>query len=136
MRNLFWAGLLVGFSFLWAQEESRHREGMAPPLPKPAPKPAQNRPTLPRAEIMMEMISGTLLDKNEQAIANARIWFVHKATGKVLGETRSDVSGSYAIAVPRVDTVILRVSVDGKAFMEKEYSFDLLLSSTEITFEP
>lgn len=85
---------------------------------------------------MMEMISGTLLDKNEQAIANARIWIVHKSTGKVLGETRSDASGSYAIAVPRVDTVILRVSVDGKAFMEKEYSFDSLLSSTEITFEP
>ncbi len=136
MRGLFWVGLLVGFSFLWAQEESRHREGMAPPPPKPAPKPAQNRPTLPREEVMMEMISGTLLDKNEQAIANARIWIVHKSTGKVLGETRSDASGSYAIAVPRVDTVILRVSVDGKAFMEKEYSFDSLLSSTEITFEP
>jgi len=134
MRNPFWVGLLVGFSFLWAQEESRHREGIAPP--PPPPKPAQNRPTLPREEIMMEMISGTLLDKNEQAIANARIWIVHKSTGKVLGETRSDASGSYAIAVPRVDTVILRVSVDGKAFMEKEYSFDSLLSSTEITFEP
>jgi hypothetical protein len=133
MRNLFWVGLLVGFSFLWAQEESRHREGIAPP---PSPKPAQNRPTLPREEIVMEMISGTLLDKKEQPIPNARIWIVHKATGKVLGETRSDASGSYAIAVPRVDTVILRVSVDGKAFMEKEYSFDSLLSSTEITFEP
>jgi hypothetical protein len=84
----------------------------------------------------MEMISGTLLNKNEQPIPNARIWIVHKSTGKVLGETRSDASGSYAIAVPRVDTVILRVSVDGKAFMEKEYSFDSLLSSTEITFEP
>jgi len=136
MRSLFWVGLLVGFSFLQAQEESRHREGIAPSPPKSAPKPAQNRPTLPREEIMMEMISGTLLGKNEQAIPNARIWIVHKSTGKVLGETRSDASGSYAIAVPRVDTVILRVSVDGKAFMEKEYSFDSLLSSTEITFEP
>jgi hypothetical protein len=134
MRNLFWLGLLVGFSFLQAQEESRHREGIAPP--PPPPKPAQNRPTLPREEIVMEMISGTLLDKKEQPIPNARIWIVHKSTGKVLGETRSDASGSYAIAVPRVDTVILRVSVDGKAFMEKEYSFDSLLSSTEITFEP
>jgi hypothetical protein len=132
MRNLLWVGLLVSFSFLQAQEESRHREGIAPPPPKPA----QNYPAVPREEIVMEMISGTLLDKKEQPIPKARIWIVHKATGKVLGETRSDASGSYAIAVPRVDTVILRVSVDGKAFMEKEYSFDSLLSSTEITFEP
>ncbi len=134
MRNLVWVVLLGGLSGLvCAQEESRHREGMTP-----ATKPPQNQPApVPRqAEVVMEMLSGTILDKNENAISNARIWLVDKSTGKVLGETRSDANGNYAVAVPRVGTVILRVSVDGKAFMEREYSFDALLSSSEIIFEP
>jgi len=134
MRNLVWVVLLGGLSGLvWAQEESRHREGMAPVARPPQTQPA---PPPKPVEIIMEMLSGTILDKNENAIPNARIWLVDKSTGKVLGETRSDASGNYAFAVPRVSTVILRVSVDGKAFMEKEYSFDTLISSSEIIFEP
>ena len=133
MRNLVWVVLLAGvWGLVKAQEESRHREGIAP-----APKPSQNQPVAaPKQEVVMEMLSGTILDKDEKAIANARIWLVDKSTGKVLGETRSDANGNYAVAVPRVGTVILRVSVDGKAFMEKEYAFDTLLSSSEIIFEP
>jgi hypothetical protein len=135
MRTLaqiaFLAGVLSGS---WAQEESRHRESV--PLPvKPAL--AQPRPTpTPKEEVVMEMLSGTLLDKDEKVLSNARLWLVDKATGKVLAETRTDAKGNYTIAVPRADTVILRVSVDGKAFMEKEYAFDALLSATEIIFEP
>mgnify|MGYP001053266469 CR=1 FL=1 len=135
MRNLVWVMVLGGlWGLICAQEESRHREGMTP-----ATKPPQNQPAAaPRQieEVVMEMLSGTLLDKNENGIPNARIWLVDKGTGKVLGETRSDANGNYAVAVPRVSTVILRVSVDGKAFMEKEYSFDTLLSASEIIFEP
>jgi hypothetical protein len=133
MRTLaqiaFLAGVLSGG---WAQEESRHRESVPPPV-KPAP--AKPRPT-PKEEIVMEMLSGTLLDKDEQVLSNARLWLVDKATGKVLAETRTDAKGNYTIVVPRADTVVLRVSVDGKAFMEKEYAFDALLSATEIIFEP
>jgi len=133
MRTLaqiaFLAGVLSGG---WAQEESRHRESVPPPV-KSAP--AQPRPT-PKEEVVMEMLSGTLLDKDEKVLSNARLWLVDKATGKVLAETRTDAKGNYTIAVPRADTVILRVSVDGKAFMEKEYAFDALLSATEVIFEP
>ncbi len=134
MRRLVWMMLMGGlWGLVWAQEESRHREGMTP-----APKPPQTQPApVPRQpEVVMEMLSGTILDKNENAIPNARIWLVDKSTGKVLGETRSDESGNYAVAVPRVSAVILRVSVDGKAFMEKEFSFDTLLSSSDIIFDP
>ncbi len=134
MRKLIWAVLLgCLFGFVQAQEESRQREGMAPP---PRPPQSQSVATPRKTEVIMEMLSGTLLDKSEKAIANARIWLVDKATGKVLGETRSDQNGNYAVAVPRVGTVILRVSVDGKAFMEKEYPFDALVSSSEVIFEP
>jgi hypothetical protein len=133
MRTLAQIALLAGvLSGGWAQEESRHRESVPPPV-KPAP--AQPRPT-PKEEVAMEILSGTLLDKDEKVLSNARLWLVDKATGKVLAETRTDAKGNYTIAVPRADTVILRVSMDGKAFMEKEYAFDTLLSATEIIFEP
>ncbi len=135
MRTLaqiaFLAGVLSGG---WAQEESRHRESVPPPV-KPAPAQPRLIPT-PKEEVVMEMLSGTLLDKDEKVLSNARLWLVDKATGKVLAETRTDAKGNYTIAVPRADTVILRVSVDGKAFMEKEYAFDALLSATEVIFEP
>lgn len=129
-----WVAPILGlWGLVCAQEESRHREGMAPVAKPPQTQPA---PVPKQIEVVMEMLSGTLIDKNENAIPNARIWLVDKSTGKVLGETRSDASGNYAVAIPRVNTVILRVSVDGKAFMEKEYSFDTLLSASEIVFDP
>jgi hypothetical protein len=133
MRTLaqiaFLAGVLGGG---WAQEESRHRESVPPPVNLLLPNPVQT----PKEEVVMQMLSGTLLDKDEKVLSNARLWLVDKATGKVLAETRTDAKGNYTIAVPRADTVILRVSVDGKAFMEKEYALDALLSATEIIFEP
>jgi hypothetical protein len=84
----------------------------------------------------MEMASGQIVDKSEKGLPNARIWIVDKSTGKVLGETRSDANGNYALAVPRVDSVIVRISVDGKAFMEREYRMESFLTLSDLTFEP
>lgn len=132
-RIAFLVGVLSGG---WAQEESRHRESAPSPVKPAPPQPRPRISPAPREEVIMEMLSGTLLDKDEKVLSNARLWIVDKATGKVLAETRTDAKGNYTIAVPRADTVILRASVDGKAFMEKEYAFDALLSATEVIFEP
>lgn len=133
--KLLWTALAI--SLLWAQEESRAR-GEAP-----APRPTTTRsvPThqTPKEEIIvMETLSGRVVDKQGTDQGNIRLWFVDKGTGKVLGETRTDAQGNFALVVPATaETVIVRMSREGKSFTEKEYSLsELLQSDPELIFEP
>lgn len=86
----------------------------------------------------METLSGRVIDKQGTDPANIRLWFVDKSTGKVLGETRTDAQGNFALVLPTaVETVIVRMSREGKSFTEKEYSLsELLRSEPEFVFEP
>jgi hypothetical protein len=121
---------------MWAQEESRVQETPSPrktprSVPKVKPQPQQEE------VIVMETLSGRVVNKQGEGAANLRIWFVDKATGKVLGETRTDNEGNFALAIPRTDTLIIRMSREGKEFMEKEYPLsDLLQSEVELLFAP
>lgn len=84
----------------------------------------------------MEAISGKVVDKNGTPTGGVRIWFVNKATGQVLGETRTS-DGKFALAITRADTVIVRLSREGKDFVEKEYPMEeLLQGELEIPFAP
>ncbi len=116
----------------YGQEEARQRES-APAL-KPSVPPRQT-PQSVYEVVVMETMSGKLYDNKENELKNARLWVVDKATGKVLGETRTDDKGNYALAVSRVDTVIVRASVDGKDFFERVYPFEVLLREGDIQLE-
>lgn len=134
MRSV-WVALSL-LTLMWAQEESRVQETPSPrsiprSLPKAKPQPRQEE------IVIMETLSGRVVNKQGEGAANLRIWFVDKATGKVLGETRTDNEGNFALAIPRADTLIIRMSREGKEFMEKEYRLsDLLQSDAELLFAP
>lgn len=130
MWQIVTLGLIILIAY--GQEEARQRE-MAPPPAPSAPKRPATRPVY--EEVIMESISGKLYDNKENALKNARLWIVDKPTGKVLGETRTDDKGNYAIAVPKVDTVIVRASMEGKDFLERVYPFEVLLREGDIQLE-
>lgn len=134
MRSVWVALSLIGL--IWAQEESRLQETPSPrSIPRSSPK-VKPQPQ-PEEVVIMETLSGRVVNKQGEGTANLRIWFVDKATGKVLGETRTDNEGNFALAIPRADTLIIRMSREGKEFMEKEYPLsDLLQSEVELLFAP
>lgn len=133
--KLLWTVLAI--PLLWAQEESRARSE-APASPRPTTRAVQPRPAPKEEVIIMETLSGRVIDKQGTDPANIRLWFVDKSTGKVLGETRTDAQGNFALVLPTaVETVIVRMSREGKSFTEKEYSLsELLRSEPEFVFEP
>ncbi|MGQ9863924.1 MAG: carboxypeptidase-like regulatory domain-containing protein [Bacteroidia bacterium] len=115
MRWLLWAGTLC----LWAQVESRERGSE---LPKPSPKtPAAPKPAV--TEVSYITISGTASDSSQSPLTEARVWIVDQKSGKVLGETQADKRGNFGFAIPKVESVILRISKDDK-FYEKAYTLE------------
>lgn len=133
--KLLWTALAI--SLLWAQEESRAR-GEAPASRPTTTRSVPTRQTPKEEIIVMETLSGRVVDKQGTDQGNIRLWFVDKGTGKVLGETRTDAQGNFALVVPATaETVIVRMSREGKSFTEKEYSLsELLQSDPELIFEP
>jgi hypothetical protein len=85
----------------------------------------------------METVSGKVVDKAGKQVSGLRLWFVDKESGRVLGETRTDDKGNFAVAISRAETLIVRMSREGKEFVEREYSMEeLLQTEPEIPFEP
>ncbi|GIV26023.1 MAG: hypothetical protein KatS3mg026_1715 [Bacteroidia bacterium] len=134
MRPL-WA--VLALALVWAQEESRTRQPTgAPPATRSVPVRSVPRPA-PEEVVIMETLSGKVVEKNGTPLGGVRIWFVNKATGQVLGETRTDEKGNFALAIQRADTLIVRLSREGKEFVEREYPMEELISSEpEIPFAP
>lgn len=134
MRPL-WAAWALAIAIGWAQEESRTRQP-TPTTPRSAPVRSVPRPA-PEEVVVMETLSGKVVEKNGQPLGRVRIWFVNKATGQVLGETHTDEQGNFALAIQRADTLIVRLSREGKEFVEREYALEELISSEpEIPFVP
>ena len=127
-----WTLALV--ALVWAQEESRARENL-PTAPKSAPV---TRAITPKREVVvMETISGKVVDKSGEGLKGLRIWIVDKETGQVLGETRTGEKGSFALAITSVESLIVRISREGKEFFEKEYTMeDFTTGEPEIVFTP
>lgn len=131
MRCIWTFALL---SLVWAQEESRSRENL-PTAPKPAPV---TRSVTPKREVVvMETISGRVVDKSGEGIKGLRIWIVAKETGQVLGETRTGDKGNFALAIAAAESLIVRMSREGKEFVEREYTLEeFTTSEPEIVFTP
>ncbi len=132
-----WLWAVLAVAIVWAQEESRTRQPTsAPPATRSAPVRSVPRPA-PDEVVVMETLSGKVVEKNGKPMAGVRIWFVNKATGQVLGETRTDEQGNFALAIQRADTLIVRLSREGKEFVEREYPIEELISNEpEIPFVP
>ncbi|RMF48836.1 MAG: carboxypeptidase regulatory-like domain-containing protein [Bacteroidetes bacterium] len=133
--RLLWAVLALAMG--WAQEESRTRQPTgAPPATRSVPVRSVPRPAQEEV-VIMETLSGKVLDKKGNPAAGVRIWFVNKATGQVLGETRTDEQGNFALAIQRADTLVVRLSREGKEFVEHEYTIEQLTTTEpEIPFVP
>lgn len=134
--KLYWTALAL--SLVWAQEESRvHTET---PTPRPTPTRSTVARPAPQKEeiIVMETLSGRVVDKSGSGQGNLLLRFVDKNTGKVIGEARTGSDGSFALVLPTsAQTVIVQISRDGKAFSEKEYPLsELLQSEPEFVIEP
>lgn len=85
----------------------------------------------------METISGRVVDKSGQGLSGLRIWVVDKESGKVLGETRTGDKGSFALAISPAESLIVRMSREGKEFVEREYTLEeFTTSEPEIVFTP
>lgn len=126
MKWFLWVGTLC----LWAQVESRDRGRKLPP-PKASPAP---RPT--PVEVSYIIISGTITDPNHDPVSEARVWIVDHKSGKVLAETQADKRGNFGFAIPKVDTLILRVSKDDK-FYERIYARkEVQNSDIKVVFDP
>lgn len=125
---------LALLALVWAQEESRARENV-PTAPKPAPV---TRAVTPKREVVvMETISGRVVDKSGEGIKGLRIWIVDKETGQVLGETRTGDKGAFAMAIAAAESLIVRMSREGKEFVEREYTLEeFTTSEPEIVFAP
>lgn len=131
MRQV-WTLALV--ALVWAQEESRARENL-PTAPKPAP--ATRAVTPKREVVVMETISGKVVDKSGEGLKGLRIWIVDKETGQVLGETRTGEKGSFALAIPSAESLVVRMSREGKEFFEREYTMEeFTTGEPEIVFAP
>lgn len=132
-------GVVLGLGILWAQEESRIR-GATPTSARPTRSAVSPQPARPQAAeevVIMETVSGKVVDKAGKQVSGLRLWFVDKESGRVLGETRTDDKGNFAVAISRAETLIVRMSREGKEFVEREYSMEeLLQTEPEIPFEP
>lgn len=129
---------VLALSLLWAQEESRARTE-APATRSTTTRAVVTRPTPQKEEIVvMETLSGQVVDKSGTGQGNVLLRFVDKSTGKVLGETRTSSDGGFALVLPAsAQVVLVRMSRDGKAFSEKEYPLsELLQSEPEFVIEP
>ncbi|MCX8111688.1 MAG: carboxypeptidase-like regulatory domain-containing protein [Bacteroidia bacterium] len=134
--RLYWTALAL--SLLWAQEESRSQSEVLTPRssstravsPRPAPK--------KEVVIVMETISGKVVDKQGAGVADLSIQFIDKVSNKVLGTAKTDAKGGFAAVLPAsAEVVILRLTHQGKVSVDKEYKLqELIESETEIVFDP
>lgn len=136
VMKLYWS--VLALSLLWAQEESRAR------TEAPATRPTTTRAVITRPApqkeevVVMETLSGQVVDKSGAGQGNVLLRFVDKSTGKVLGETRTGSDGGFALVLPAsAQVVLVRMSRDGKTFSEKEYALsELLQTEPEFVIEP
>lgn len=127
-----WA--FVALPLLWAQEEGRSHTNV--PVRRTPIRPATQAPEQEEV-VIMETISGKVVSAKGEAQKSVRIWFVDRASGRVLGETRTDDKGNFAMAIQHADTIIVRMSREGKEFSESMYSLsELTRSDLELIFEP
>ncbi|MCS7188746.1 MAG: hypothetical protein RMJ66_05450 [Bacteroidia bacterium] len=118
--------LLIVLSLLWAQEEGRAREGATASRKTKGVSEARSEPEV---VLSMETLSGRVVDRGGKGLSNIRLWIVDKQTGKVLGETKTGEGGNFALAVPVVEKVIVRMSREGKEFVEREATLEELVST-------
>lgn len=128
-------GVII-LSLLWAQEEGRSRTE-APSLPPTRRTTPIRAPSKKEEVVVMETISGRVVDRNGAGIAKLRLWVVDADSGLVLGETYTSENGDYVFLLPSATRrVIVRMS-NGKHFVEKEYDAAVLFKEeSDILFEP
>lgn len=127
-----WA--FVALPLLWAQEEGRSHTNV--PVRRASIRPAAQAPEQEEV-VVMETISGKVISAKGEGQKSVRIWFVDKGSGHVLGETRTDDKGNFAMAIQHADTIIVRMSREGKEFSESIYSLsELTRGDLELIFEP
>ncbi|MCS6895756.1 MAG: carboxypeptidase-like regulatory domain-containing protein [Bacteroidia bacterium] len=134
MRHL---RLVLILSAIWAQEESRTRTTTpTPPRPQTRAIPTTPTPKAPQEVVVMETISGRITTKTGEGVPNLQIAILDKNTGNVLGQTLTDKEGNYALVIPAsAQKVIVRMSKDGKSFVEKEYTLEELTgAASDIVF--
>lgn len=122
---------------LWAQEESRSHT-TTPTSTRSQTRAVSPAPPAKQEVIVMETVSGQITNKSGEGVANLKLWILDKATGKVLGQTVTDNEGNYALVIPAsAQSVIVRMSKDGKSFTEKEYNLnDLIGAASDIVYDP
>ncbi|MCS6790204.1 MAG: carboxypeptidase-like regulatory domain-containing protein [Bacteroidia bacterium] len=129
-----WTLLLVGL--LWAQEESRTpvketttRSAKVSPRSGGASRPAKEE------VVVMETISGKVVDKKGKELGQAHLWFIDPQTGETLAESQTDSKGNFAVAVPRREELLVRIGHANKT-SEKPYPINELLEEyLELVFE-